>query len=74
MPADKSTFYHLAHLRESLDRHLVNRFIRIDTHDMVMDGMTKGLADRSSLQNFMGGKWQMKHNYEAHALNSLGSD
>ena len=73
MPADKSTFYHLAHLREVLDRHLVNRYIWIDTRDMVMDGMTKGLADRLALQAFMKGSWKIEHKYEIHAVNELGS-
>ena len=73
MPADKSTFYHLAHLREVLDRHLVNRYVWVDTRDMAMDIMTKGLSDRTASQQFMKGTWQMRHACEIHAVNELGS-
>jgi len=65
LPADKSTFYHLAHLREMIERGIVSEFTWIDTRDMMVDGMTKGKADRDPLQHFMAGRWKIEHKTES---------
>ena len=56
-----------------MDRHLVNRYVWVDTRDMAMDGMTKGMADGTAIQHFMKGTWQIRHTYEIQAVNELGS-
>ena len=38
----------------------------VDTRDMVVDGLTKGMKDRSALMALMQGVWQSKHKVETH--------
>ena len=48
-PAEKSTYIHLAFIKECLDVGALCSLTWIDTRDMVVDGMTKGLAGRAPL-------------------------
>jgi hypothetical protein len=68
MPAERGTFHHLAYCREALLSGLVKRWIWNDTRDMVVDGLTKGLADRTALHRLMSGIWELK--YEQETLHS----
>ena len=60
-PAEKATYLHLAYLKELLDSKAVKSLTWVDTRDMVCDGMTKGMADRSALHSLMKGEWILKH-------------
>ena len=44
LPAEKSTYFHLAYLREKLECGLIHSYNWVDTRDMVADGLTKGSA------------------------------
>ena len=46
LPAEKSTYYHLAYLREKLVRGLIRSYNWTDTRDMAADGPATGSADR----------------------------
>ena len=61
LPAEKSTYYHLANLREKLVCGLISSYNWTDTRDMVADGLTKGSADRSALSAVMDGKYHLHH-------------
>ena len=73
-PAKKSTFYHLAVLREHLASGFLSVFGWTDTRDMVCDGMTKGRLPRDALQNFMRGFWRLMHAASEHREHSMRSD
>ena len=60
-PAEKATYIHLAYLKELLDIGALKSLTWIDTRDMVADGLTKGLADRSPLHRLMAGLWKLMH-------------
>ena len=60
-PAEKATYFHLAYLKEALDTGRIKSLTWVDTRDMVCDGMTKGMADRSALHQLMKGVWILKH-------------
>ena len=61
LPAEKSTYYHLAYLREKLVCGLIRSYNWTDTRDMVADGLTKGSADRSALSAIMDGRYHLHH-------------
>ena len=61
LPAEKSTYYHLAFLREKLVCGLISSYNWTDTRDMVADGLTKGSADRSALSAIMDGAYELHH-------------
>ena len=62
LPAEKSTFYHLAYLREKLECGLIHSYNWVDTRDMIVDGLTKGgSADRSALSAIMDGRYKLQH-------------
>ena len=61
LPAEKGTFYHLAYLREKLVSGIVRSYSWTDTRDMVADGLTKGIADRSALAAMMDGVYHLQH-------------
>ena len=61
LPAEKSTYYHLAFLREKLVTHFISSYNWVDTRDMVADGLTKGSADRSLLAALMDGSYNLAH-------------
>ena len=61
LPAEKSTFYHLAYLREKLVTGLISSYNWTDTRDMVADGLTKGSADRSALSAVLDGHYVLNH-------------
>ena len=61
LPAEKSTYYHLAYLREKLVSGLISSYNWTDTRDMVADGLTKGSADRSALSAIMDGTYELHH-------------
>ena len=65
-PADKGTFYHLAYLRECVEKHRAKGLHWIDTRDMLCDGMTKGKIDREALTRAMQGYWSLKHKHESY--------
>ena len=60
-PAEKATYLHLAYLKELLDAKAVKSLTWVDTRDMVCDGLTKGMADRSALHRLMAGVWKLSH-------------
>jgi hypothetical protein len=66
-PADKGTFFHLAYMREALASGLLRSLTWLDTRDMVVDGLTKGMLDRSALHRLMAGVWQLQHACETHS-------
>ena len=66
-PAEKATHLHLAYLKELLDSKAVKSLTWVDTRDMVCDGLTKGMADRSALHKLMRGEWILKHPCESFA-------
>ena len=66
-PAEKGTYFHLAYLREALERGWVHSWNWVDTRDMIVDGMTKGRLDRTALQTLMAGRWQIKHEISSHS-------
>ena len=61
LPTEKSTFYHLAYLREKLVTGLISSYNWTDTRGMVVDGLTKGSADRSALSAIMDGEHNLHH-------------
>ena len=61
LPAEKSTFYHLAFLREKLESGLIHAYNWVDTRDMVADGLTKGSIDRGALSAIMDGRYDLEH-------------
>ena len=61
LPAEKSTFYHLAYLREKLVNGVIRSYNWIDTRDMAADGLTKGAVDRAQLAMLMDGSFVLKH-------------
>ena len=61
LPAEKSTYYHLAFLREKLVCGLISSYNWTDTRDMVADGLTKGSVDRSALSAVMDGSYSLQH-------------
>ena len=61
LPAEKSTFYHLAFLREKLESGLIHSYNWVDTRDMVADGLTKGSIDRGALSAIMDGRYDLEH-------------
>ena len=62
LPAEKSTYYHLAYLREKLVSRHIRSYNWTDTRDMVADGLTKGTADRSPLAAIMDGTYNLHYN------------
>jgi len=50
LPADKSTFYPAAHLREMINRGIVSEFTWTNPRDMIVDGRTKGKANGDPIQ------------------------
>ena len=64
-PADKSTYFHLAHLFAAVQEHRINKFTWIDTRDMLVDAMTKGKLDRGTLIKAMRGSWHLEHKNES---------
>ena len=66
-PAEKATYLHLAYLKEKLDTRAVKSLTWVDTRDMVGDGLTKGMADRSAIHKLMQGEWTLKHPCESFA-------
>ena len=61
LPAEKSTYYHLAYLREKLVSGLIRSYNWTDARDMVADGLTKGSADRTALAAIMDGNYKLHH-------------
>ena len=61
LPAEKSTYFHLAFLREKLMNRLIRSYNWIDTRDMVADGLTKGSSDRTLLSAVMDGSYILEH-------------
>ena len=61
LPAETSTYDHLAYLREKLVSGLIRSYNWTDTRDMVADGLTKGSADRSALSAIMDGHYHLHH-------------
>ena len=61
LPAEKSTYYHLAFLREKLVNGFISSYNWIDTRDMVADGLTKGSIDRGFLSALMDGSYALSH-------------
>ena len=61
LPAEKSTYFHLAYLREKLECGLIHAYNWVDTRDMIADGLTKGSADRSALSAIMDGRYKLQH-------------
>ena len=61
LPAEKSTYYHLAYLREKLVSRHIRSYSWTDTRDMVADGLTKGTADRAPLAAIMDGHYKLDH-------------
>ena len=61
LPAEKSTYYHLAYLREKLGSRHIRSYNWTDTRDMVADGLTKGTADRAPLASIMDGIYDLQH-------------
>ena len=64
VPTEKGTLYHVAYCMEALRTGLVRRWLWCDTRDMAVDGLTKGLKDRSALHALMAGKWSLAHAVE----------
>ena len=62
LPAEKSTYYHVAYLREKLVSRHIRSYNWTDTRDMVADGLTKGTADRSPLAAIMDGTYNLHYN------------
>ena len=60
-PAEKATYLLLAYLKEQLDCKAIKSLTWVDTRDMVCDGLTKGMADRSALHKLMMGIWILNH-------------
>ena len=65
-PAEKGTFFHLAYLRELLEKKVIRSLTWVDTRDMFADGMTKGALDRAALVEVMLGTWTLRHKAETH--------
>ena len=61
LPAEKGTYYHLAYLREKMVSTLIGSYTWVDTRDMVVDGLTKGRADRTPLAAIMSGSYILNH-------------
>ena len=61
LPAEKGTYYHLAYLREKLVSGIIQSYSWTDTRDMVADGLTKGVVDRSALAAMMSGTYTLQH-------------
>ena len=66
-PAEKSSFLHLAFLKECLQHGVLESITWVDTRDMCVDGMTKGMADRTPLHRLMSGSWRLQHASESFA-------
>ena len=67
LPAEKSTYFHLAYLREKLECGLIHSYNWVDTRDMVADGLTKGSADRTALSAIVDGNYNLQqtvHEYK----------
>ena len=60
-PAEKATYLHLAFLKELLDSKALSSLTWVDTRDMVCDGLTKGMADRTAIHRLMAGSWKLNH-------------
>ena len=71
-PAEKATYLHLAYLKELLDTGAVKSLTWVDTRDMVIDGLTKGMADRSAIHRLMAGVWKLCHPCETFAGGDSG--
>ena len=65
-PAERGTYFHLAYLRELLEKGVIRSLTWVDTRDMFADGMTKGSLDRDALTAVMHGTWTLQHKYETH--------
>ena len=65
-PTEKGTYFHLAYLPELLEKGVISSYTWVDTHDMFVDGMTKGSLDRAALVSIMHGQWTLRHKYETH--------
>ena len=66
LPVEKSTYFHLAYLREKLVCGLIRSYNWTDTRDMVADGLTKGSADRTALAAIMDGSYKLNHSAHAY--------
>ncbi len=60
-PTEKGTYFHLAHLKEGIDLHIISRFVWTDTRDMLADGLAKGSIDCCVLDLAMRGVWVVKN-------------
>ena len=61
LPAEKGTYYRLAYLREKIVSTLIGSYMWVGTRDMVVDGLTKGRADRTPLAAIMSGSYILNH-------------
>ena len=61
LPAEMSTYYHLAYLREQLATGPSTSDNWTDTRDMVADGRTRGSVDRSLIAAVVDGPYVLQH-------------
>ena len=60
-PAEKSLLCHVQFLRELLDRKALRTIVWTDARDMLADGLTKGVVDRTALHTVTDGHLQVRH-------------
>jgi hypothetical protein len=66
-PTEVSMLFDLAALREALVVKRIHRIWWLDTHDMLADGLTKGVINRDALiATAMSGQWIVKDNAKAY--------
>ena len=59
--AEKSLLGHVQYLRELLDKRIVSTLVWMDTRDMTVDGLTKGVDSRDALHEIMTGLMITRH-------------
>ena len=61
-PTEVAMVFDLMALRESLECHRLSKLWWLDTRDMLADGLTKGIINRSALLTIcQTGKWDVAH-------------
>ena len=61
IPAEKSLLSHVQFIRETLDNHVLQALVWLDTRDMTADGLTKGVVERTLLHLAMDGSIKIEH-------------
>ena len=69
VPNERTMLFGVKAVRDYLDTKKITALHRIDTRDMLADGLTKGTISRDSLlEALVKGQWRVKHTEQLHSF------